>query len=85
MFLDEKDDVAGLAFDNLKKFEAAGLVVERHHVVGGLIGFVFFAVGVHLGAVAAVEGVEPGFEDLAGGSVWDVGLRKSWRGCCEQQ
>jgi len=61
--------VEAITFENLDEFEAAGHAAEGHHAVGGVFGVVLVAVGVDLGAIAAVEGGEPGLEGLP-----------SWRG-----
>src|SRR5258707_558880 len=70
---DEEFDVEAFAFENLDEFEAAGHAVERHHALGGVFRVVLVDVGVHLSAIAAVEGGEPGLEGLA---CWSGGDRR---------
>jgi len=72
---DEEFDVEPFTFENLDEFEAAGHAVERHHALGGIFRVVLVDVGVHLSAIAAVEGGEPCLQGLAGrgGGDWRLG------------
>ena len=74
-FFDEEFDVEAFTFENLDEFEAASHAVERHHALGGVFRVVLVDVGVHLSAIAAVEGGEPCLEGLAGWSGGDGSLR----------
>ena len=64
-----------LALEDLEKLEAAGLLAERHDVRGGFARVVLVIVRVELRLVAAVEGLQPGGENVAGGSIGNRGLR----------
>src|SRR5207302_594884 len=73
---DEEFDVEAFTFENLDEFEAASHAVEGHHALGGVFRVVLVDVSVHLSAIAAVEGGEPGLQGLAGWRGRDWRLRK---------
>lgn len=81
-FFDEKFDVQRVALDDLEEVEAAGVFAERHLVFGGLARLIFVVVGVELSLIAAVEGLQPGAENAAGGSIGNGGLGGLREGGC---
>jgi hypothetical protein len=71
-----------IALENLREDEAAGHAAEAHFIVERALGIVGFEVLLFRGAVAAVEGIEPGFERMPGGRIGEIyalGL------CCSAQ
>lgn len=63
-----------LGLINGKKFEATGRIAKRHCPVNGRRRFEPWDEGSHASAVAAIKGVEPSSQGLAGGCVRNTHL-----------
>src|SRR4029077_20070469 len=69
--LEEDCEVKRVTLETVEKVETAGHAAELHRFVHRLAGIIFMEISVQLSAVAAVEGFEPSFEGVAGGSFWN--------------